>query len=242
MEKERIKIHKLIAKRGYCSTRKAEELIAKGVVNVDNEPAHIGQLVSFDCDIEIDGNKISNDVVEDVYIVHNKKKGVECSKKVITRSYVSIFDEVPKHPSLQYVGRLDAQTTGLLILTTNGAVANTIIHPSSNISKTYEVELNRELRGKDKKQLIEEGVEIDNSLSFIQSIKAVNTKSQSFVYKIIIKEGKKHIIRRMFQSCGYRVVNLKRIGIGNFYLDDTILPLGSYQYISKEELLNKIFN
>ncbi|MCH8520265.1 MAG: hypothetical protein LAT82_05940 [Nanoarchaeota archaeon] len=263
-EEQLIKIHKIIARRGITSNRKAEELIKQGRVKIEGRVAQIGELVRDDIEIIIDSKKyVKDEVLEHFTFIMNKRIGDECSRKTfknINKSIFSRFDSKQKYfNSLKCVGRLDVLTSGLIIITTNSELIQKIIHPSSNILKTYIVGINRKLDEKHKIQLLSKGVYIEESISKPRQINTIEysklnsiikeqirvqyTAQKLFWYEIQVSEGKKHIIRKFFEHFRYRVEVLHRSQIGRLeLLDFKNLKQGSFTQIKEEELLKLIFN
>ena len=263
-----VKIHKVIARNGYCSNRKAEELIKQNRVRVNSQTAHLGQLIDKSAIIEIDGVTLKYEDENKIRytFIMNKKVGDECSRnpfKNINKSIFSRFNSKEEYfQALKCVGRLDVKTSGLIIITTNSELIQQIIHPSSNISKTYVVALNRTLKTEDKKTLLEEGVVIENSISKPISIKALkysslnnriveqistntsikNSFSKHYWYEVVVKEGKKHIIRKFFEYFKYRVEILHRSKIGNLNLNNFDLDQKEFEKIDENELMKFIMS
>lgn len=263
-----IKIHKVIARRGITSNRKAEDLIKQGRVRIEGRAAQIGELVRDDVIITIDEKKyLKNHNFKHTTFIMNKKIGVECSRKPFKNIYLSIFSHFNSKEeyfnSLKCVGRLDVLTSGLIIITTNSQLSQKIIHPSSNIIKTYIVGLDNTLNEKYKSELLNKGIIIEHSISkplsiskldyskfnsnLKEQIKSEQLKSQRttqklFWYEIKVSEGKKHIIRKFFEYYKYKVKALHRTKIGNLDLTQFNLNQGSFKKIDEEQLLGLIFN
>ena len=262
-DKSLVKIHKVIARRGIVSNRKAEEYIQQGRVKIEGRTAQIGELVRDDIIITIDGKEYSKDFkVSDITYIMNKKIGDECSRKTFKNIHPSIFSRfssnLSEFNSLKCVGRLDVLTSGLLIITTNSQLIQEIIHPSSNLLKTYVVGLDRKLDDKHKNELLSKGVVIEHSVSKPFSIISLdyskftpkrkeqiglNQFNQTlFWYEVKVSEGKKHIIRKFFEYFRYRVKVLHRTKIGGLDLEQFNLKQGLYEKIDEEKLLSLIFN
>ena len=251
-EIQHIKIHKLISKRGYTSLRKAEELIKKGEVKVNGEIAHIGQLVPFSANITINGEEVLDEVIKDRTYIINKPRGVECTRESFKNFRKTIYSLLPKDSRLKTVGRLDASTTGLLLLTTHGKLLNSIIHPSSNISKFYIVGLQVKLNSSKMDVLLKRGVTIKYTISkaiSITSIKpplsvpATNLQLKKlYWYEVEVQEGKKHIIKELFKAVGCRVEILHRSRIGHLHLKKLSLKEGQYVEIGTKSKLIEIMN
>lgn len=232
------RVQKFIALSGLCSRRKAEELISEGKVTVNGKKISLGDKANFKDIIEVSGKKISFSFNFE-YIVMNKKKGYITSKKdELNRK--TVFDLLkPKDNQSNFfsIGRLDKDTTGLLIITNDGNFAQRIIHPSSSIPKVYNATLNRELNSKDLK-LISGGLLIDKYKLKPCKIKKVD----SCVYNVTIYEGRNRQIRKMFSQRGYDVIALHREKIGNLSISNFKLKQGDYIKLPKKELEKSLFN
>ena len=234
------KIHKIIAKKGYCSTRKAEELIREKRVFVNEELAHIGQLIGEETIIKIDGKEIKDESQKEITYILNKPIGYECSTKTFKNINKSVFSLLPKNSKLHTIGRLDVKTSGLLILTTNGKLTQDIIHPSAQILKTYLVRINQKLSKEDETIITSKGIKIDENISKAYSLTFKGEKKGSFEYEISVYEGKKHIIRKFFGELNYIVKSLQRIKIGELNLFKLNLKEGEYKEIKDDILLKLI--
>ena len=238
------KVHKVIAKRGFCSTREAEKLIQEKRVKIHNEMsieiAHIGQKISLNTVIEIDNTIIKMNYGKDVTYVLNKPIGYECSKKTHHNKNASIFSLLPHNSKLMTIGRLDVKTSGLIILTTNGKLTQEIIHPSNNIIKTYIIRIQNKLSNEDEATLLTTGIEIEGSFSKPKRITFKGEKKKCFEYEVEVHEGKKHIVRKFFGEFGYIVKSLKRTKIGNLDLFKLNLKEGEYKEIREKLLLKYI--
>ena len=224
-----MRLQVFLSHSGVCSRRKALELVQLGKVkvngNVVKEPSH---QIDGDKDIVVLGGKRVL-LKEKEYILINKPKGVTTTKKD-RFAEKTIIDLLPaKYKHLFPVGRLDRDTTGLLILTNDGDLSHRLTHPSFKIEKAYVARLNKIL-AEDHKRQLQSGVKLDDGLTLPCRIAALGDKKVI----VIIREGRKRQIRRMFALLRYKVVDLERVRFGNLDLQD--LPLGRWRKISAEEL------
>lgn len=223
------RLSKALAAAGVASRRAAEELIFSGKVTVNGSIVLLPQtLVSWEEDVIcVDKKRVTKEQGK-LYYLLNKPKGFICSNaRVGTKKIVSdLFESVPER--LFTVGRLDRDTTGLLIVTNDGHFANTVIHPSSNITKEYLVRTNIEPFHEHLVQ-ISKGIEIEGD--WIQPVKV--TKVRKGTIKVIVREGKKREVRLLVEQTGLKVVELKRIRIGGLLLGD--LPEGSYRILTESD-------
>lgn len=232
------RVQKFIAISGMCSRRKAEELIKDGRVKVNNEVISIGDCCLATDKIEVDGELIVFDLDDMIYIVLNKSSGyVTTNADEFDRKTIYDFlDEKDKKANLFSVGRLDKDTSGLLILTNDGTFAQSVIHPSKSIGKEYIVQTDKELR-RDDQRTLEDGIILDGYQLKPTQIKRISKNK----YVVKIYEGRKRQIRRMFEELDYLVVNLHRIKIGNLDLKELNIGFKEYRLVTKQFLTNKIF-
>lgn len=228
-----IRLNKYIASSGVCSRRMADRLIDEKKVKVNNETViEKGTVV----DTEKDVVKVNDEVIkleeEKKYILMNKPVGyVTTAKEQFNRPCV--LDIITEKNRVYPVGRLDMDTSGLLILTNDGDITNKITHPKNHICKTYEVITKSSLSLEDMQKL-ENGVDIGGYITMPAKLQKIKENK----YKITISEGKNRQVRKMFESVGNKVEKLKRISIGKLALDG--IDVGKYKYISYEEM-QKVF-
>ena len=229
-----IRINKLLSQLGVASRRKADEMISQGRISVNNKPlSSPGLMVYAGKDaISIDGKPISAKVDSNhTYLMLNKPQGHITTLRD-THQRRTVMDLVPKGKGLFPVGRLDKDTTGLLILTNDGELSHRLMHPSYEIEKTYEAVIAGAIKRPDIKR-IEQGVDIgDDKLSRLRVINILSGKGETTV-KISIHEGRKRQIRRTFQSLGYRIKALQRTSYAGLALD---VKEGSYRQLTDFEI------
>lgn len=235
---EKQRVQKIMQLSGEYSRRKAEELIAQGKVQVNGQQISLGSHCTTNDQIKVNNQILNIHSQEKTYILMNKKIGYVCSNND-PHNKETVFDLLKpqdKVPGLFTVGRLDKDTSGLLILTNDGDFANKIIHPSSKIQKEYLATLNKPLDQTHKRQL-EKGIMLDDYKLSPCSIKQIGN-----TYQIKINEGKKRQIRRMFETFNYRVETLERTRIGKLSMQKTGMKPGKYKKLPKEFLEKKIFD
>ena len=227
-------LQKAIAESGYTSRRKAEDLIKEGRVTVNGEIVDtLGYKVNGSDIIGIDGNIISKNTIKEYYIL-NKPRQVICSVSD-DKGRKTVVDLVESKGRIYPVGRLDYDTTGLIILTNDGNLANILMHPKNKIYKTYIAKINGILNAEDFKNL-RKRVLIDNRKLIIDNVKVRkidNIKNTSLV-EVTIHEGRNHIIRRLFEKLGYDVMKLTRNKFAFLDIDD--LKSGEYRELSLKEV------
>ncbi len=208
----KIKIQKFIADSGYCSRRKAEQLILEKKVKVNRKFATIGMRVDSKDTVVIEG-KVITPQKNLLYIALNKPQGYVCTNKE-TPGEKNIFSLINIEERLFVVGRLDKDSRGLVLLTNDGDFAFKLTHPSFSHEKEYEVLLSKDVN-KDTEEKLKEGVDIkEKTLAKIKEIKRIKSKK----YKVVLTEGKRRQIRRIFEVFGITVLDLKRIRIDKYKL------------------------
>jgi len=228
------RLQKIIALKGYCSRRRAEELIQKGKVKVNGELiTTMGYKASVNDFIEVEGNPL-DDVEDKVYFLLNKPRGVVTTSSD-EKGRKTVVDLIDTKKRIYPVGRLDYDTTGLIILTNDGELTNYLIHPKNKIEKVYvakikgiisKVELGRLCRG-----VIIDGYKTSKAKAKILKI---DKKKNTSVVELIIHEGKNHQVKKMFEAIGYEVLKLKRESI-SFLTLDGVKP-GEYRQLSIKEV------
>jgi len=209
------KIHKLLAAAGAGSRREIETWIAAGRVAVNGEPAHIGQRIATTDRVEIDGRAVPlRSAATPEVIVINKPGGMVCSRRDEERR-PTIFDDLPqlRHGRWISIGRLDLQTTGLLLVTNDGALAHKMMHPSTGLDREYAVRINAELEN-DELARLKEGVEVDGETLRFSDIRFYDGSGRNFWYHVVLMEGKNREVRRLFEAVGCTVSRLKRVRYG----------------------------
>lgn len=233
------RIQKTIAQSGYCSRRKAEELIKKGLVTVNGEViTEMGYKVNFNDYIEVEGNSIM-DKQDKVYYLLNKPRGIITSTKD-DKGRKTVVDLIDDNKRIYPVGRLDYDTTGLIILTNDGELANLLMHPKNNIDKVYIAKIEGLITKGNLKNL-ESGVIIDGKKTSRSKAKVLkmDKKTNTTVVELTIHEGRNHQVKNMFKVLGYSVLKLKREKISFLTVDG--LPSGTYRQLSIHEV-KKLYN
>ena len=228
------RLQKVIANSGYCSRRKAEELIKAGKVFVNGEKIiELGTKVSGTDAITINGEAIN--LEEDkVYYLLNKPRGV-ISSVSDDKDRKTVVDLIDTKKRIYPVGRLDYDTTGLIVLTNDGELANTLMHPSNNIEKKYVAKLNKFFEISDLKRL-EKGIDVDGLKCVPTRVKIkTNNKIKDFsIVEISIVEGRNHIIKKVFMELGYLVDKLSRVEYA--FLNLNGLQSGEYRSLTTKEV------
>ncbi|MFR1137922.1 MAG: pseudouridine synthase [Anaerococcus vaginalis] len=195
------------------------EIIKDSSVKVDpniDEVIYMGELVDY---------------FENIYIMMNKREGLICQSNELDGTVMSDLDEFYLNLDLAIAGRLDKDTTGLLLMSTDGKFIHRVISPNSNIWKKYEVETSKKI-DPDLVEIFKEGVYIKEDDYYARSAKLeIIEDKKAYVY---VTEGKFHLVKRLFSNNDNEVVKLKRLAIGKLQLDKTINP-GDYRELTQEE-------
>ncbi len=229
----RERLQKIIAKSGIASRRKAEELIKEGRVFVNGVVAGLGDKADAEKDIiKVDG-QIVKPLNKKVYILLYKPTGYVTTKSD-EKHRPTVMDLLKKEEkrALFPVGRLDINTEGLILITNDGDFANLIINPQTKVEKTYLVKV----RGVPDKRVIERlltGVNIDGRVLKAKRVTLLGHRNNAWL-KVVLTEGKKNQIRRMFKKVGHPVVKLKRVKIGSIEIGD--LKPGEYRRLTHKEV------
>ena len=228
------RLQKIIAMKGYCSRRKAEELITKGKVKVNGElVTTMGYKASVNDFIEVEGNPL-DEVEEKVYYLLNKPRGVVTTASD-EKGRKTVVDLINTKKRIYPVGRLDYDTTGLLILTNDGDLTNHLMHPKNQIEKVYVAKLEGIIT-KEKLAILCKGVIINGRKTSKAKAKIlkIDKKKNSSVVELIIHEGKNHQVKKMFEAIGFEVLKLKRESVAFLTLDG-VKP-GEYRQLSVKEV------
>lgn len=195
------------------------EIIKDSSVKVDpniDEVIYMGELVDY---------------FENIYIMMNKREGLICQSNELDGTVMSDLDEFYLNLDLAIAGRLDKDTTGLLLMSTDGKFIHRVISPNSNICKKYEVETSKKI-DPDLVEIFKEGVYIKEDNYYARSAKLeIIEDKKAYVY---VTEGKFHLVKRLFSNNDNEVVKLKRLAIGKLQLDKTLNP-GDYRELTQEE-------
>ena len=233
------RLQKRIANLGYCSRRKAEELIIDNKVKVNgNIVNELGYKVKISDEIEVEGNLLDNNKSYENYLLY-KPTGVITSTKD-EKERKTVIDLIMTNTRIYPVGRLDYDTTGVLLLTNDGELANLLMHPSKKIEKTYQVKVEGLVLSHQVKQL-RSGVVIEGKKTLPAKVKLKKyiKKSNKSILEITIYEGRNHQVKNMFEAINHKVVKLKRIRYAN--IDLMGLKEGEYRRLTPKEVA-KLYN
>ncbi|SMM98629.1 tRNA pseudouridine synthase A / Ribosomal large subunit pseudouridine synthase B [uncultured Candidatus Thioglobus sp.] len=217
------RLQKLIASAGYGSRRWAERLIEQGRIEINNKTANIGEQCEITDTVKIDGRKIDLERYKEEktkVVIMNKQAGIICSAKD-NEGRQSVFDFLPKKSRWVMVGRLDLNTSGLLLFTNNGDLANKLMHPSSEIDREYAVRVLGQVESEDIQQLTN-GIELDDGFAKFSRVTIGGGQGANRWYKVVLKEGRKREVRRLWETLGFRVSRLIRVRFGEIRLPDKL--------------------
>jgi 23S rRNA pseudouridine2605 synthase len=227
------RLQKVLAAAGVGSRRACEDLIFRRRVTVNGKVAKLGDKVDpATAEILVDGQRVITDT-KLVYIAMNKPRGVVTSLddekgRSELADFLGQFGQ-----RLFHVGRLDADSEGLLLITNDGELTNKLTHPSYGISKTYLAEVVGPLPRNVGRQLLG-GVELEDGPASVDAFKLVDALGKSAQVEIVLHEGRKHIVRRMMDAVGHPVTRLVRTAVGPIRLGD--LRPGGFRYLNNGEI------
>jgi pseudouridine synthase len=208
-----MRLNKFLADHTDLSRRSADTAISNGRVRVNGKPATLGLPVEETDIIELDGQAVASSAPKTVTILLHKPAGYVCSKN--GQGSKTVYDLLPKaYEGLNIAGRLDKDSSGLVVMTNDGSLLNELTHPSNNKEKAYIVSIDKTLWPEDQKKLLS-GTDIgDERPSKFKRMKKQSEKT----YEIVLGEGRNRQIRRAFESLGYTVTKLHREQLGRFRL------------------------
>ena len=220
------RLNKFIADSGYCSRREADRLIEEGRVRVDGRPGALGDKILPGMSVAVDGKVLSGESVK-VYILLNKPKGIVCTAD--PREPMNVVDYVD-HPARVFpVGRLDKDSEGLLLMTSDGGIVNRILRAAGGHEKEYEVTIDRPVTAEFVQQMMR-GVPILDTVTLPCKVRRTGERS----FNIVLVQGLNRQIRRMCAALGARVTHLRRIRIMNLKLGK--LQPGQWRDLTPAEL------
>lgn len=233
-----VRLQKFLASAGVCSRRAAEQFIADGEVKVNGKPAELGQRIEPGKDrVVVRGKLVQSPGTGNITLAMHKPKGYLCSHGDPHHKR-TIYDLLPRDMANRRflcAGRLDLDSEGLLILTTDGELANRLMHPANLVVKRYHVSLNKPFP-QAKIPLLLKGIQFEGEHLKVERAFPVRTDrgEEPTDWEVHLHHGRKREIRRLFESLGYRVKRLKRFQIGKFSLRR--IPTGKSKILSPREI------
>ncbi|BCE00014.1 23S rRNA pseudouridine(2605) synthase RluB [Marinicellulosiphila megalodicopiae] len=217
------RIQKVLASLGVGSRRQMETYIEAGRVKVDGLVAKLGDKVEPSQELEVDGRKIkAPHLAFRRVIAYNKPEGEICTRED-PEGRKTVFDKLPKIPGERWVavGRLDINTSGLLLFTTDGELANKMMHPSTQIEREYAVRVLGDVNI-DMINRMHEGVELEDGIAKFTDIQEFAGSGANTWYHVVIMEGRNREVRRLWESQGVKVSRLKRVRYGSVFMDSSL--------------------
>jgi len=232
------KLQKVLARAGFGSRREIETWIVAGRVRVNGKVAVIGERVSGDDKIMVDGKRLApqNKTREVRRVILYNKPDHEVSTRKDPEGRATVFDGLPtlKHSRWVAIGRLDLNTSGLLLFTTDGELANKLMHPSSQIEREYAVRVMGSVTPTMIQQM-HEGVIIDGNLCRFTDIQFFAGEGINQWYHVVLIEGRNREVRKLWESQGVKVSRLKRVRFGPIFIPSNVRR-GTYQELGKTEI------
>ncbi|MBK7175293.1 MAG: pseudouridine synthase [Bacteroidales bacterium] len=228
-----IRLNKYIANSGVCSRREADDLIQAGVVMVNGKVVtELGTKVSSSDKVQYDNHTIRNE--RHVYVLLNKPKGyiTTTDDPYDRKTVMSLVADACKE-RIYPVGRLDRNTTGLLLLTNDGEIAKKLTHPRHKVKKVYHVEVDKAVTKSDMIKIATEGVELEDGVAVVDEVAYAEGGSKKEV-GVELHSGKNRIVRRIFEALGYEVIKLDRLVFAGLTKKD--LPRGKWRLLTEHEV------
>lgn len=225
-KKEPVRLNKYLSEAGVCSRREADRLIENGRVTVDGKPAQTGMKVVPGQEVRV-GNKVVSKKDEMVVLAVNKPRGIVCTEEKRERNSIVRFLDYPIR--VTYIGRLDKDSRGLLLMTNNGDIINRMMRAANHHEKEYKVTVDKEITD-DFLEKMAGGVHILDTVTRPCRV----TKIGKYTFSIILTQGLNRQIRRMCEALGYEVKDLLRVRVMNIRLGS--LKEGQYRKLTDEEL------
>ena len=217
------RIQKLIANAGYGSRRWAERLIEQGRISINNQEAKLGDKAVIADKVTIDGRLIDlgrYSEEETKVLILNKQAGVICSNKD-EEGRQSVFEYLPENTRWVMVGRLDLNTSGLLLFTNNGDLANKLMHPSSEIDREYAVRVLGKVEDEHIKKLTN-GIELEDGFAKFHRVTLGGGEGANRWYHVVVREGRKREVRRLWEALDFKVSRLIRTRFSDIRLPEKL--------------------
>ncbi|WOJ98447.1 pseudouridine synthase [Congregibacter brevis] len=234
--KEGEKLQKVLARSGLGSRREMERWIEQERVTIDGKSAHLGDRVVATQRIEVDGRPlVASDGEKTRCLLYHKPTGEVCSRKD-PEGRRTVFERLPKVKSGRWIsiGRLDYNTSGLLLFTTDGELANALMHPSANIEREYMVRVMGDVTEESIKAMLE-GVMLEDGVARFTDIQSGGGDGINSWYYVVLMEGRNREVRRLWESQGLTVSRLKRVRYGDLFVPSKVKK-GQWQELAPNEI------
>ncbi len=229
MPDDQTRLNKYLALHLGIARREADNLIERGRVRINHMPARLGQRIEPNDTVTVDDKPLTVDNSKLIYLALNKPIGFVCSRRAQAEGARTIYELLPpEYQHLKSVGRLDRDSSGLILLTNDGDFAHQMTHPSFTKTKIYEIQLDHQLEPLHQQMISDHGIQLDDGRSQLGLERMFD--DSRYNWRVIMHEGRNRQIRRTFSALGYTVEKLHRINFGKYALGD-IKP-GEFQIIN----------
>ncbi|TDY02633.1 23S rRNA pseudouridine(2605) synthase RluB [Thiohalophilus thiocyanatoxydans] len=233
------RVQKVLAQAGYGSRREIESWIEQGRIEINGQPAKLGDRVEAEDEIRLNGKPVRRtlDLAPRRILLYNKPEGEICSRND-PEGRPTVFDKLPpvKNGRWIVVGRLDINSSGLILFTTDGELANRLMHPSYEIEREYAVRVLGEFSDETRRRL-RTGVQLDDGPARFDDIVDGGGQGVNHWYYVLLHEGRNREVRRLFEQVGVTVNRLIRTRFGNLFLPRRV-PQGKWQELGEKDLNN----
>ena len=230
------RLHKVLARMGLGSRREIEAWIKQGLVIVDGHVATIGQSAEGVAQVVVNGTRVTlQEQIATQVLLYHKPDDEICSRKD-PQSRKTVYGNLPKLSAGRWIaiGRLDLTTSGILLFTTDGDLANALMHPSAEVDREYLVRVHGRVTPKIIERL-QDGIRLEDGLASFTDIQLRPSKRSNQWLQVVLQEGRNREVKRMFESQGLQVTRLLRVRFGPIALDES-LPKGKHRILTQKEV------
>jgi 23S rRNA pseudouridine2605 synthase len=236
------KLQKVLARAGLGSRREIEKWIAEGRITINGKPAKLGDRIDLSANITIDNRPVilrPQQMEKQRVIIYHKPEGEVCTRSD-PEGRPTVFENLPRLRNQRWiaVGRLDINTSGLLLFTTDGELANRLMHPSSEIEREYAVRILGTVDNEMIKRL-KKGVQLEDGFAAFTDIQDAGGTGVNHWYHVVLKEGRNREVRRLWESQNVKVSRLIRVRFANIQLPRLLRP-GRYQELEAQQVMDLV--